>query len=106
MLAFSIQWAALRPLQVRQDDPSLDAEQESFLVQKRALLGAFVDRSLSAVTADLGKINAEARAAREAICEKQFPGRRPDRNAVRNRLVELSLGRFCIRIVLAWTPTS
>ncbi|PNE10216.1 MAG: hypothetical protein CR217_15490 [Beijerinckiaceae bacterium] len=95
MLAFAIQWAALRPLQVRQDDPSLDAERESFVVRKRALLGAFVDGSLSAVTAHLGKINAEARAARDAIYEKQFPG-----SASRSQRRQKSTGRTQSREVL------
>jgi hypothetical protein len=95
MLAFAIQWAALRPLQVRQDNPSLDAERESFLVRKRVLLGAFVDGSLSAVTADLGKINAEARAARDAIYEKQFPG-----SASRSQRRQKSTGRTQSREVL------
>jgi hypothetical protein len=59
MTAFAVQWAALRPLQAREDDASLEAERESFRVRKRALLDAFVDGSLSAIAADLGKINAE-----------------------------------------------
>jgi hypothetical protein len=74
MIAFAVQWAALRPLQARQDDPSLEAERESFRVRKRALVEAFVDGRLSPIAADLGKINAETREARDAINEKQFPG--------------------------------
>jgi hypothetical protein len=74
MAAFAVQWAALRPLQVRHGTPSLEAERESFLARKSALLGAFANGSLSPVTAYLRKINAETRAARDAIYEKQFPG--------------------------------
>lgn len=74
MIALAVQWAALRPLQIRQDDPSLKAERESFLVRKRGLVEAFVNGSLSPIAADLGKINAETREARDAISEKQFPG--------------------------------
>ena len=74
MVAFVIQWAALRRLQVRQDDPSVAKERERFLTRKRALLEGFVDGSASLIAADLAKMNAEARAARDAIYEKQFPG--------------------------------
>ncbi len=82
MVAFVIQWAALRPLQVRQDDPSLAEERERFLLRKRALLEGFVDGSASPIAADLATINAEARAARDAIHEKQFRGSssRPQRH--------------------------
>jgi len=104
--AFVIQWAALRPLQVRQDDPSLAEEWESFLARKRALLDAFVDGSVSAVAADLAKKNAEARAARDAIYEKQFPG-----PSSRARHHQKSAGRAQSREVLhpsvsAWIPMS
>jgi hypothetical protein len=33
MIAFAVQWAALRALQFRQEDPSLDAERENFRVR-------------------------------------------------------------------------
>lgn len=74
MVAFVIQWAALRPLQVRQDDPSLAEERERFLTRKSALLERFVDGSASLITADLAAMNAEVRAVRDAVYEKQFPG--------------------------------
>lgn len=74
MVAFVIQWAALRPLQVRQDDSSLSEERERFLTRKLALLKGFVDGSASPIAADLAKMNTDARAARDAIHEKQFPG--------------------------------
>jgi hypothetical protein len=74
MVAFVIQWAALRLLQVRQDDPSLAEEWERFLTRKRALLEGFVDGSASPIAADLAEMNAEARATHDAIYEKQFPG--------------------------------
>jgi hypothetical protein len=85
MITFAVQWAALRPLQARQDDPSLEAERESFGVRKRALLDAFADGSLSPIATDLGKINAEAR---DAIYEKQFPG-----SSARSRHRQISAGR-------------
>ena len=88
MIAFAVQWAALRPLQARQDDPSLEAERESFGVRKRALLDAFVEGSLSGIAADLGKINAETREARDAIYEKQFPG-----SSARSQRRQISAGR-------------
>ena len=74
MVAFVIQWAALRPLKVRKDDPSLAEERERFLARKRALLVGFVDDSSSSVIADLAELNAEARAVHDAMYEKQFPG--------------------------------
>jgi hypothetical protein len=94
MVAFAIQWAALRPLQVRQDDPTLNAERESFAARKRALLDAFVDGSLSTAAADLIRINSDARAARDAIYEKQFPesaarSRRGQKSAYRARSREV-----------------
>ena len=95
MIAFAVQWAALRPLQVRQEDPSLQAERESFLVRKRALVDAFVDGSLSSIAADLGKINAETREARDAIHEKQFPG-----SSARSQRRQNSTGRRESREVL------
>jgi hypothetical protein len=95
MIAFAIQWAALRPLQVRQDDPSLAAERESFFVRKRGLLDTFVDRSLSPIAADLGKINAETCEARDAIYEKQFPG-----SSARSRRRQKSAGGRQSREVL------
>jgi hypothetical protein len=95
LIAFAIQWAALRPLQVRQDDPSLEAERESFLLRKRALLDAFVDGNLSPIAADLGKINSETREARDRIYEKQFPG-----SSTRSRRRQISAGRRRSREVL------
>jgi hypothetical protein len=86
MVAFVIQWAALRPLQVRQEDPSLAGESECFLARKQALLEGFVDCSTCSVAANLAEANAEARSSRDAIYEKQFPGstarRRPLRGAI------------------------
>ena len=95
MVAFAIQWAALRPLQVRQDDPSLAADQESFLARRRVLLEAFADNSASPVAPNLAKVNAEARAARDAIYEKQFPG-----SSGRSRRRQKSAGRVQAREVL------
>jgi hypothetical protein len=73
MVAFVIHWAALRPLQVRQDDPLLAEDRDRFLAGKRELLKGFVDGSSPSVTADLAKVNAEARSKYEAISEKRFP---------------------------------
>ena len=55
LVAFIIQWAALRPLQVRQDDPSLAEERERFLARKRALLEGFADGSASLSPLILGR---------------------------------------------------
>jgi hypothetical protein len=112
MIALAVQWAALRPLQIRQDDPSLEAERESFLVRKRALVEAFVDGSLSPIAADLGKINAETREARDSISEKQFPGSRTSSQrrklAGRHKSREvlypdhLSLDPYVMKTAFAW----
>jgi len=74
MVAFVVQWAALRPLQVRQDEPSLAEDRELFLTRKRALLEGFVHGRASPITPDLATMNAETRAARDSIHEKRFPG--------------------------------
>jgi hypothetical protein len=113
MVAFVIQWAALRPLQVQQDDPSLAEERERFLAQKRALLKGFVDGSSSSVAADLAKLNTEARARYDAIHEKRFPGssarqRRHRRGSGRTRSREvlyperLGLHPYVMKAAFSW----
>jgi hypothetical protein len=74
MVAMAIQWAALRPRQVRADDSVLNAEREAFLAGKQKLLDAFADGSLPSDAIGLRKINAETQAARDAMNEKRFPG--------------------------------
>ena len=59
------------------------------------LLEAFADNSASPVAPDLAKMNAEARAARDAIYEKQFPG-----SSGRSRRRQKSAGRVQAREVL------
>ena len=74
MVAMSGQWAALRSLQVRQNETSLVEERENFLARKRALLEGFVSGSSALVIPNLVEMNAEAQTAYEAISEKRFPG--------------------------------
>jgi hypothetical protein len=95
MVAMAVQWAALRPLQVRHGTPALETEREAFVARKGALLDAFANGSLSPVAADLRKINAETRVAHDAIYEKQFPG-----SSVRTERHQKSPGRRQTREVL------
>jgi len=74
MVSLAIEWAALRPLQVRLDEDLLKAERENFLGRKRDLLDSFADGSLPSAATALRKINAETQAAHDAIHEKRFPG--------------------------------
>jgi hypothetical protein len=111
MIAFAVQWAALRALQVRLDDPSLEADWENFRMRKSGLPAAFIDGSLSSITVDLGKINVETRKARDAIHEKQFPGwsaRSQRRSAGQHRSREklypdrLGLDPYVMQKAFAW----
>ena len=74
MIAFSMRWAAIRPQQVRADDPKFDAERAQFTERMRQFQQAFVDGTLSPTAPNLPTLNEEARAAINAIHEKQFPG--------------------------------
>ena len=70
----AVQWAALRPLQVRADESLLNMERETFLTEEQKLHDAFADGSLPSGAIDLRKINAETQAARDVLHEKRFPG--------------------------------
>ena len=88
MVAFCVQWAALRPLQVRAADPSLETERAQFTGRKQSLMQSFVDGTLVPTLPDLKETNELARAGLDAIHEKQFPG-----SAARSHLIGRGSGR-------------
>jgi hypothetical protein len=79
--ALIVRWSALRPLEVRDAGTSLDADREAFHRRKQALVQSYVDSTLSSQIPDLHHLDAETRAARDAIHEKRFPGSRSRRRA-------------------------
>ena len=98
MAAFTIQWAALRPLQVRHDTPALEAEREHSVARKGALLHAFANGSfLRSPLLSARSIPRRERLATQCT-RSNFWDRPLDRNTTRNRQVDVSLVKFSTRI--------
>jgi SpoVK/Ycf46/Vps4 family AAA+-type ATPase len=74
MITLSIEWAALRPQSIREDDASFEAERAAFLNERARLVRTFTDGAVPLTRPVLRGVNTQVRVALDAIHEKRFPG--------------------------------
>jgi hypothetical protein len=73
LIALTLRWAALRAVNVRGPDDTLQAEQKAWPARKAALIREFIDGTLPLQLPDIGRLNRDALAEREALHRKRFP---------------------------------